>query len=435
MTLMKNAALCAALSVSLTAAAFAAEPSQTLAITHAKILSMGPAGQIADGTLVIRDGKILAVGAGLTPPAGATIIDAKGAIVTPGLIASNTVLGVVEVNSVKKTDDARTGNAELSASFDLQYGLNPDSSLLPVARLGGVTRAIVVPDYGDAGEGGGPKSLLFAGQAAMVTLAQGSSILYRPKIGMVLELGEDGADRAGGSRAAEYGALLTLLDDVRFYRGHRAAYERGETRSLSVSRGDLEALIPVVEGRMPVIATVHRASDIRQLLVLAKQQGIKLILSGAEEGWRVAPEIAAAGVPVVLNATADLPTNFELLGATLENAARLQAAGVQIAIVGSDPAHRVREMRYNAGTAVAHGLPYAAALEAITIAPARIFGVADAVGSLQAGKIADVVIWDGDPLEPRSQPTAIFIAGQAQPLRSRALDLRDRYEAADVAGR
>lgn len=399
----------------------------SLAITHARVLTMGPAGEIADGTVIVRDGRIVAVGAGLAPPAGAEIVDAKGAIVTPGLFAPNTVLGLREVNSVKGTDDARSSSKALTAAFDPQYGLNPDSTLLPTARLGGVTRAIVVPSYGGDGEGGGDEDggALFAGQAAAIRLS--GDLLFKPKLAVAIDFGESGATHGGGSRGAEFGLLSARLDEVRFYRQHRAAYDQGETRALTLSREDLEALIPVVEGRQPLLVTVHRASDIRQVLAFAKAQKLKVILNGAEEGWRVAPEIAAAKVPVILNATADLPRNFEILGASLDNAAKLRAAGVEIAIVSPDPAHRVRELRYEAGSAVAHGLPYRDALDAITAAPARIFGLADQLGSLQPGRVADLVIWDGDPLEPRSLPVRIFIDGEDQPLTARPLELRDRY--------
>ena len=403
------------------------------AIVHARLLTMGPAGEIADGAVIIRDGKIVAVGANLTPPAGATVIDAKGAVVTPGLFAANTVLGVREVNSVKGTDDAKSASSELGAAFEPQYGLNPETTLVPIARLGGVTRAIVVPAPGGDGEGGGGDDgggSLFAGQAFAIRLA--GDLLFKPRLAVAMSFGENGA---GGSRGAEIGLLRARLDEVRFYKQNRAAYDRGETRALALSREDLEALIPVVEGREPLLVTVHRASDIRQVLAFAREQRLRVILNGAEEGWRVAADIAAAKVPVILNATADLPRNFEIVGASLENAARLRAAGVEIAIVSPDPAHRVRELRYEAGSAVAQGLPYAAALEAITVAPARIFGLADQLGSLQPGRVADLVVWDGDPLEPRTLPTAIYIDGIVQPLRSRALDLRDRYEAGDGASR
>ena len=179
---------------------------------------------------------------------------------------------------------------------------------------------------------------------------------------------------------------------------------------------------------MPLIVTVHRASDIQQVLRLAREEGIKLILDGDEEGWLVAGEIAAAGVPVLLNPISNLPADFEMRAARMENAAALNAAGVVIAIKGNEGStHRASEARYNAGNAVSHGLPYGAAIAALTVNPAKIFGMAGQFGQIAPGAAADVVVWSGDPLEPLSQPSAVFIDGVEQPLTSRALLLRDRY--------
>jgi imidazolonepropionase-like amidohydrolase len=216
----------------------------------------------------------------------------------------------------------------------------------------------------------------------------------------------------GGSRAAEFVQLRQIFDLARQPPRDEYPFE--------LSQADVAALKPVLAGTMPLIVVVHRAADIRQVLRLARDYKLKIILSGAEEAWRVADEIAAAKVPVLINPTSNIPSNFDMLGASLQNASILKAAGVDIAIGGNDGGHRVREMRYNAGLAVSRGLPYAAGIEALTLAPARIFGVGDQMGSIAPGKAADIVIWDGDPLEPLTQPTAIFIAGKEQPLISRA---------------
>ncbi|MGH6911729.1 MAG: amidohydrolase family protein, partial [Phenylobacterium sp.] len=358
-----------------------------------------------------------------------------------GFFATSSLLGAVEVGSLG--NDLSVNNPDLGAAFDVQYSLNPESILLPVARLGGLTSAIVMPipasgrggdeDEGEeltaGGGGGGSRSHeLFAGQAAVIHLAKADDILTRPKVGMVVPFGQAGAGVAGGARGAEIVAFKSALQDVRDYMRNKAAYDRAGYRDLPLSKADLEALIPVVEGRMPVIAEVHRASDIRAVLKLAREEGLKVILNGAEEGWLVAGDIAKAGVPVLLNPLNDRPDSYEMLAATMDNAARLQAAGVTVAIESDGGAHRARETRYNAGNAVAHGMPYAAALAAVTINPAKIFGVADRTGSLEPGKDADLVIWTGDPFEPLSQPTAVFIHGQQQPMTSRQLELRDRYK-------
>jgi imidazolonepropionase-like amidohydrolase len=437
---MKTALLSAVAVAALTFAVPAL--AETVAITHARILTSGPAGEITQGTIVLRDGKIAAVGAAVATPAGARVIDAAGGVVTPGLFATGSMLGAVEVHALG--NDLTVDNPALGAAFDVQYGLNPASTLLPIARLAGLTSAVVTPqsaadndgdeDEGDnltAGKGADHSDrshALFAGQAAVIDLGQGPDLLTRAKVAMVVPFGQAGAGVAGGARGAEIVAFKTALQDVRDYQRNRAAYDRGEFRQVALSKADLEALFPVVQGRMPIIAQVHRAADILAVLKLAHEEHLKVILSGAEEGWMVAGEIAKAGVPVLTNPLDDRPESFEMLAATMENASRLQAAGVTVALEATGGSHRARETRYNAGNAVAHGMPYAAALAAVTINPARIFGVADRTGSLEVGKDADVVLWTGDPFEPLSQASAVFIKGQAQPMTSRQLDLRDRYK-------
>ena len=416
---------------------------ETVAITGGKVLT--GTSVIENGTVVIRDGRIVSVGAGAAP-AGARIIDARGKTVSPGIVAVDAGLGAQEVSSVGGTNDLASSSNSIGASFDISYGLDPWSFTLPVARLGGITRAVVVPahaggggganhhqddgdhDFAGVGAGGLQSPDLFAGQAAVVQLGQGTDILVKPRVAMVAPFGEAGAGIAGGARGAQFVQFKETLAEVRLYARNKSAYDRAGLRELSVSRADLEALIPVVEGRMPLIVTVHRAADIQQVLRLAREEGLKVILDGAEEGWLVADQIAAARVPVLVNAIANLPGDFERRAARMENAAALNAAGVVIAIKGNEGSvHRAREARYNAGNAVSHGLPYDAAIAALTVNPARIFGAEGQYGQLTPGAAADVVVWTGDPLEPLSRPTAVFIDGKAQPLTSRQTELRDRY--------
>lgn len=411
---------------------------QTVAITGGRVLTGSSV--IENGTVVIQNGRIASVGTG-PAPAGARVIDATGKIVTPGFVAVDSGLGATEVSSVNGTNDLSNQSNTLSAAFDVSYGLDPWSFVIPVARLGGLTRAIVVPnhpgssgghvhehDTAGAGEGGYHDPGLFAGQAAVVHLAQGTDILVQPRVAMVAPFGEAGAGVAGGARGAEFVLFKETMAEVRLYARNRQAYERAGLRDLMLSRADLEALVPVAEGRMPLIVTVHRAADILQVLRLAEEENIQVILDGAEEGWLVADRIAAAGVPVLVNATANLPGDFETRAAHLGNAAALDAAGVTIAIKGNEGGvHRAREARYNAGNAVANGLPHDAAIAALTVNPARIFRMQGRFGALTPGAEADVVVWSGDPLEPLSQPEAVFIAGAEQPLTSRGLLLRDRY--------
>jgi imidazolonepropionase-like amidohydrolase len=425
-------ALCA-----VTAAAAPALAQETVAITGGRILT--GTGEIASGTVVIRNGRISAIGPDAAVPAGARIIDAGGRVVTPGIVAVDSGIGGSEVSSVSGTNDLRQSSNTLSAAFDVSRGLDPWSITIPVARLGGVTRAVVMPqhpgssgghvhehDTAGAGAGGYHTPGLFAGQAAVVHLARGTDILVEPGVAMIAPFGEAGAAVAGGARGAEFTLFKETLDEVRLYAANRQAYQRAGLRDLSLSRADLEALIPVVEGRMPLVVTVHRAADILQVLRLAEEENIRLILDGAEEGWLVADQIAAADVPVLVNPLANLPSNFQVRAARQENAARLHAAGVTIAIKPGGSAHRARDARYNAGNAVANGLPFEAAIAAITVNPARIFGQ-EGFGALAVGQAADVVIWGGDPLEPLTLPQMVFIGGVEQHLQARNLELRDRY--------
>ncbi|HRO33815.1 MAG TPA: amidohydrolase family protein [Brevundimonas sp.] len=410
------------------------------AITGGRVLT--GTSVIENGTVVIQNGRVVSVGTG-PAPSGARVIDARGKTVTPGFVAVDSGLGGSEIGSVRGSDDLSNSANSISASFDVSYGLDPWSFTLPVARLGGVTRAVVTPSH--AGGGGGAHAHddsdfagvghaglqspgLFAGQAAIIDLGQGGEILVQPRVAMVAPFGEAGAGIAGGARGAQFVQFKETLAEVRLYARNRAAYDRAALRDLSLSRADLEALIPVVEGRMPLIVTVRRAADIRQVLRLAREEGVKIILDGAEEGWLVAEEIAAARVPVLLDVTNNLPSNLEMRAARMQNAAVLDAAGVVIAIKGAEGStHRAREQRYNAGNAVSHGLPYAAAIRAITVNPARIFGMDGRFGELRPGAAADVVVWSGDPLEPLSLAEAVYIDGEEQPMTSRQFLLRDRY--------
>ena len=435
---LKSLILGAVCAVALTSPAFA----QSLtAITGGRVLT-GPS-VIENGTVVIQNGRVVSVGTGAAP-AGARIIDARGKVVSPGFVAVDSGLGGSEISSVNGSDDLSNGANTISASFDVSYGLDPWSFTLPVARLGGITRAIVVPthagggggsgghahddsDFAGVGHGGLQSPGLFAGQAAIIHLAAGTDILVKPRVAMIAPFGEAGAGIAGGARGAQFTQFKETLAEVRLFARNRAAYDRAGLRDLSLSRADLEALIPVANGTMPLIITVRRAADIQQVLRLAREEGVKIILDGAEEAWLVADQIAAANVPVLLNPISNLPGSLETRAARMQNAAVLDAAGVVIAIKGNDGSHRVRETRYNAGNAVSHGLPYDAAIEAITVNPAKIFGMAGQFGELRAGAAADVVIWSGDPLEPLSNAETIFIGGAEQAPTSRQFLLRDRY--------
>jgi imidazolonepropionase-like amidohydrolase len=395
---------------------------EAVAITGATIHTMGPQGTIQNGTLVIENGKIRAVGATVTLPASVRRIDARGKVVTPGLFDSYSQIGLVEVNAVDETEDAHSQDDRITAAFNVADAINPRSTLIPVNRVEGLTRVVAAPSPG--------KSLI-AGQGAVIDLGgpgdRPREYLVRSPAAMFAVLGEAGTGLSGGARENSLLRLREAFQDTLDYVANRKSFEQGNRRPYILSRLDLEALIPVVKGELPLVVGVNQASDIESTLRLAKDFHLKLILAGAAEGWMVARQIAEARVPVLLNTLNNLPGSFESLGATLENPARLYRAGVTIAFMSGD-AHNSRNIKQEAGNAVAYGLPWDAALAAMTSVPARIWGIADHYGTLEPGRDADVVIWDGDPLEVTSFPTAVFIRGKAIPMTSRQLELRDRYK-------
>jgi imidazolonepropionase-like amidohydrolase len=268
----------------------------------------------------------------------------------------------------------------------------------------------------------------------MIDVLTGSTqdaMLVRAPVAMFGQLGDDQAAGAG-ARAQVVGKLRRLLDDTRYYAAHKADFNRGASRELSAGRADLEAMIPVVEGRLPLIISAERSSDIRTALDIAKEYGLKIIIGGGTEAWMLADQLAAAKVPVLTGAMNNIPYSFAMLGARQDNAAILRKAGVEVGIIGNagggdEELFNVRNVRYEAGNAVGYGMSWDDALRAITLAPAQIFGVADKIGSLRPGTEANVVVWDGDPFEFATRATQVFIRGQLQTGPSRQDLLVQRY--------
>lgn len=418
---MRRFALFAALLLSAPVAA------ATIAITGGTVATGVGEAVIQNGTVIVRDGRIVAVGQGVVVPAGAIIIDAAGKYVTPGLIAAMSTLGITEVDGVGETNDASARTTPFSAAIDVTPAINPLSPPLAINRLGGVTRAIVGPEI--AGE-------IFAGQGAIISLADSPDILVRPRAFQFIELGEAGARAAGGSRPAAWLNLRNGFAEAQRYARNPAAFDSGRDKDSLIKRLDAAALVAVVEGRVPAVVHVDRASDIIAVLGLRQEfPRLRLILIGAREGWLVADRIAAAKVPVITLSMFDLPDSFEALASSRSNVGRLVRAGVVVGLgmVGGDGGAQPRNLPHFAGNAVAQaavpgeiGLTRGQALATITRAPAEMFGLAD-LGTLEPGKRADVVVWDGDPLELASAPVAVLIDGVAQPMTSRQSQLRDRY--------
>jgi imidazolonepropionase-like amidohydrolase len=237
--------------------------------------------------------------------------------------------------------------------------------------------------------------------------------------------GEGGSAMAGGSRAAALMELREAFADARDFAENRAAWQDNRRRGYALSRLDLEALQPVLNREIPLVTTVHRASDILSVLRFAHEQNIRLVIAGASEGWMVAADLAAAGVPVIINPLTNIP-NFQSMAVTFENAARLHAANVIVAFASFD-AHNSRNLKQFAGNAVSWGWPHDAALAAVTTSPARIWGIADRYGTIAPGMDADLVIWSGDPLELLTNVEHVFIRGDEIDMRTRQTELLEKY--------
>ena len=402
------------------ALALATLPAQAgvLAITNAKLHTVG-GGTLDKATLLIRNDLIEAVGADITPPEGAKVIDAGGGAVTPGLFDAYTHLGLEEISGVDETRDDASHNPRYSAALDVVDGLNPRSVLIPVQRIEGITQAMSAPSTGE----GGP---LLAGRGAVINLGQLSPEFFvaRAHAAQFLPFGEAAMAMVQGGRPTLLLALREAFEEAR--NGAPANVQRPAL----LGALDAAALRAVLNGEQPLVVDVHRAADIRALLKLAEDYGIKLVIHGGAEAHLVARELAEKQVPVILDPTWNLPIHFEALAARSDSATLLHRAGVTLAFsaAGDQGGHNSRNIRQLAGNAVAHGLPWEAALAAVTLNPAKIYGLDSTLGTLEAGKQASFVIWDGgDPLELGSYPKQVYAAGVAVPMTSRQTLLRDRY--------
>ena len=388
-----------------------AEP---VALRGARIMTADKAGTIENGTVLIDGGRIVSVGENIRLPAGTNLVDVTGMTITPGFIATDSVIGMVEISGGADAAESSSRTGAISAGYDVQYAINPLSTTIPVARKGGVTRAIVMPN-----PGGGEAT--FAGQAAILSLQEGVPAKILPQVGAVWDM-----RTSAYGRGATFVKFRADLADVRRFAREPAAFAKGELLSREWSRADLEALVPVIKGEKPIAVRVDKASDILTLLSITSAEKIRLVLVGAAEGWIVADQIAAARVPVAIDPSDNLPGDFDEIGATSDNAAKLHAAGVRLVIRGGSSAHDAGKVRYFAGMAIARGVPADVALASVTVTPAEIWG-ATTLGTIASGKEADLAIWSGDPFEPSSVLTSLYIAGEAQPLFSRQDALEARY--------
>ena len=438
---------------------------QTIAITGGNVAIGDGSGPIANGTVVIRDGRIVAAGSGVPVPANATIVDARGKWVTPGIVAGFSRLGLSEVDLSGGGTDMSADAGPFSAAIDVAPGINPSYSTIAVNRADGVTRALVAPQTARS---------IFAGQGAVIDLGADLQPITRAQSFQFVELGEAGAGSAGGSRPSAYVLFRNALREANELRrfaspirssrqdpGVSEPYEPilerpvirnpNESREYGpdarrsddvlLTRFDAAALVPVLQGRQHLLVHVERARDILNVLDLRRQYpGLRIVLVGATEGWLVADRIAAAGVPVIASALKDLPSSFEEIAATQSNIGRMRNAGVQVAIgmINEDETRNLFNQRQYAGNLVAltnvpgaTGVEWGEALAMLTSRPAQAIGLGREIGSLAPGRRADVVIWSDDPLQVASQAEMVLIDGVEQPLETRQTKLRDRYRDLD----
>jgi imidazolonepropionase-like amidohydrolase len=396
-----------------------------IAIVDARI-ELGDGTALEKGTVVVDNGRIVALGASasVAVPAGAERIDGRNKVVTPGLIATGSQIGIVEVSLERQTVDAEVNDDVWGTSvpaFRAIDGYNPLSPRIPVDREQGITSVVVTP-WGN----------LIHGQGFVVdTSGTLASVKAARRAAMFASLNGWGARAAGGG--ARGGVLLRLreiFDDVRFFQANRAAFDRAGARELSLPRVHLEAMIDVVAGRLPLVVRVDRASDIQALLAFAAEQKVRVIIDGGAEAWLLADDIAKAKVPVLVQPSTMEPRSFDALRARDDVAALLHKAGVVVVITAGATDNGTTRVRQEAGVAVSYGLPYAAAIEAITRAPARVFGAdtgPNGVGSLAAGKRADLVLWSGDPLETSTWTELVLVNGVRMSLDTRQKQLAARY--------
>lgn len=403
--------LIACLLMTCSATAFA----QDVLIRGAAVHTMSDQGTLTNADVLIRGGRIDAIGINLTAPSSATTIDAQGRALTPGLFGGLSAIGVEEISLEPTTADstlllnAPPFEIQWRPEFDVTLAYNPRSVLVPVARIEGLTWTVLTP--GSAGS-------FLAGQGAAITLDGRYDAVLSGSRALFISLGGQMNALSAGSRAGQW---MLLEQAVREARTRTSDDEKALLHPLG-----REALAKYLSGGR-VIFQVSRAADIRRAVAFAKSHGMKPVIAGGEEAWVVAEELARDNVPVMLDSLANLPSNFDSIGSRLDNAALLHRAGVRITFTQFGESHNARKIRQLAGNAVAHGLPKDAALAALTAHPAEIFGLGADRGHIARGQIADIVLWSGDPLEVTTLAEQVWIAGRAVEMRSRQSELRDRY--------
>jgi hypothetical protein len=380
---------------------------ETLFINDATVHTMSSQSVLQNGDILVREGRIRAVGIDLSAPSDARVIEAEGRPVTPGFFAGINQIGLVEISAVESSVDGGLAIEGLRPEFDVTLAFNPNSSVIPVTRVEGFSWSML-----QAYRSGS----IVGGQGQAVSLDGGYGSFLGDKV-LFIDVGADASDLSAGSRAGQWMQLEQAMAE--------AASEVQWAPEPLLTVAGRQVLRNYKSGGI-VVFNADRASDILQVIAFSKHHGLRAVISGATEAWMVADQLAEAGVAVLIDPLVNLPGSFDELGARLDNAALLNEAGVTFAFTGAET-HQARKLRQLAGNAVSNGLPYEAGLAALTTNPAVIFSLGDDHGSIEENSVADLVIWSGDPLEVTSVADQVIIGGKMDSMVSRQTLLRDRY--------
>ncbi len=410
-------------------------PQGVFAIRNARIVTVSGA-DIENGTIVIRNGRIEAVGAGLGVPGGAQVVDARGLTVYPGMIDIGTSLGLVEIGSGAPGTVDLTELGDMNPNAVALVAINPHSAHIPVTRVNGITAALTMPQGG-----------VISGQASLVNLygmtpqemaveRAAALVIQFPRLSglggqfaFARVAGPPNIAEATRVRDTQIDRIRKFLRDAEAYGRAQDAYERDRTLPRPNRDIVLASLVPYVRGERPVIMRADREAEIRGALRFAEEMKLKPIIIGGNEAYKVAQLLREKNVPVILTGVLDLPfREDDAYDVLYENAAKLQAAGVRFCISTGDTGASVRDLPYHAGMSAAFGLPRAEALKAVTLYPAQIMNVATQMGSIEAGKLANLVITDGDLLDARTNVRHLFIGGRQIPLASRHTELFEQFK-------
>jgi imidazolonepropionase-like amidohydrolase len=407
---MKHLKLFKSSLIALALASSSASFAESIAITNATVHTVTEQGVLNNATVIIEDGKVTAI----NPESvnADTVIDAQGKILTPGFIGSMNQLGLVEVGAVSRSRDA--GDKKAKITFDASLAFNPRSTVIPYSRKGGITSNVVVPRGGES---------MFKGQTFVADLSGEFGSVRVSNNAVIVDLGS----KSKGSRALDLQKLAVKFEDAtkKLAKAKKKANDKKDKKEAKEPSREDKVINALLAGDKALVAYADRATDLLFLLKLKETYSLDLVLVGAADSVLIADKIAQAKVPVIMAALDNLPGSFDSLHASLENAAKLTAAGVNVALMVNGDTHNLYQLRFHAGNAIANGMPRDAALAAVTANVADAFNIDS--GRIAVGKTADLVLWSADPFELSSHVAKMWIGGKEYSTQSRQDKLRERY--------